>query len=48
MKTFIVSYITTSGVAILNNTVRAESRAEAISDIIGEENIFIILSIVQI
>lgn len=48
MKTFIVSYITTSGVTILNNIVKAESRSEAISDVIGEENIFIILSIVQV
>ena len=48
MKTFVISYITTSGLTVLNNVVKAESRSEAINDVIGDEHIFIILSIIEV
>lgn len=46
MKTYIVSYITRTGVTCLNVAINAQTRAEAIDEI--SEDVWIILSIVSI
>jgi hypothetical protein len=48
MKTFIISYITTSGLTTLNHVIRGNNRTEAIGELIGDEHIFIILSIIEV
>lgn len=48
MNTYIISYITNSGVVVLNNTVDGASSTEAIQDIKGTEGIYMVLSCVKL
>lgn len=48
MKKYSISYISNSGLTVLNNIVEANSIADAIEDIRGSEGVYIILSIVPI
>ena len=48
MKQYCISYISNSGIIILNNIVEAESLNDAISEIKGDEGIRLILSITHV
>lgn len=48
MKKYSISYISNSGLTILNNIVEAKSIADAIEDIKGDTGVSIILSVVPI
>jgi len=45
MKSFLVSYITTTGVTVLNNLIKADSHADAI-EIVKSEGLAIVLSVI--
>lgn len=48
MKKYSISYISNSGLTILNNIVEAKSIADAIEDIKGDMGVQIVLSVVPI
>jgi len=47
MKTFIVSYVSNSGLIILNDVVTSNNRMEAINEIKGDTGIKLVLSCVE-
>ncbi len=48
MKKYLISYVSNSGLTILNNLVEAKSFAEAIETIKGDEGVQIIISIIPV
>jgi len=48
MNKYIISYVSNSGLTVLNAVVEASSRVEAIQDIKGSEGVSMILSVVCI
>ena len=48
MKTYIISYVTSTGLLSLNNVIVSESRSTAIDEVVESEDIKIILSVVSL
>ena len=48
MKQYCISYISNSGLIVLNSIVEADNMQEAIADVKGDEGVRMILSIVPI
>ena len=48
MKQYCISYISNSGLTVLNSIVDADNMQEAIADVKGTEGVSIILSVVPI
>jgi len=48
MKKYLISYVSNSGLTILNNLVSAESYGDAIDIVVGTEGVQIIISCIPV